>query len=98
MDVEWRADKSVKDISTPSTPSSNKVMVIDGKTAITGSFNFTTAAKDNNAVNLLVVQDAEMAAKCARTAFQEVTSIGSFRQRPDAPSAFTGSAPEMLLD
>ena len=44
----------------------NKVMVIDGLTVITGSFNFTKAAEDNNAENLLVVQDAEMAAKYAQ--------------------------------
>src|ERR1039458_7346670 len=35
----------------------NKVMVIDGLTVITGSFNFTKAAEANNAENLLVIQD-----------------------------------------
>jgi phosphatidylserine/phosphatidylglycerophosphate/cardiolipin synthase-like enzyme len=30
---------------------------------ITGSFNFTTAAEKNNAENLLVIDDAELAAK-----------------------------------
>ncbi len=44
----------------------NKVMVIDSQTVITGSFNFTKAAEDNNAENLLVVQDADMAAKYAQ--------------------------------
>jgi phosphatidylserine/phosphatidylglycerophosphate/cardiolipin synthase-like enzyme len=44
----------------------NKVMVIDGETVITGSFNFTKAAEDNNAENLLVIQDSDMAAKYAR--------------------------------
>ncbi len=41
-------------------------MVIDGLTVITGSFNFTKAAEDNNAEILLVVQDTEMAAKYAQ--------------------------------
>ena len=35
----------------------NKVMVIDGETVITGSFNFTKAAEENNAENLLVIHD-----------------------------------------
>ena len=41
----------------------NKIMVIDGKTVLTGSFNFTKAAEMNNAENLLVIQDAALAAK-----------------------------------
>jgi len=44
----------------------NKVMVIDGVTVITGSFNFTKAAEDNNAENLLVIQDSEMSARYAQ--------------------------------
>jgi phosphatidylserine/phosphatidylglycerophosphate/cardiolipin synthase-like enzyme len=40
----------------------NKVMVIDGETVITGSFNFTSAAQKHNAENLLVVKDAALAA------------------------------------
>lgn len=35
----------------------NKVMVIDGRTVITGSFNFTKAAQDRNAENVLIVSD-----------------------------------------
>jgi phosphatidylserine/phosphatidylglycerophosphate/cardiolipin synthase-like enzyme len=41
----------------------NKVMVIDGQTVITGSFNFTKAAEEKNAENLLVIRSAELAAK-----------------------------------
>jgi phosphatidylserine/phosphatidylglycerophosphate/cardiolipin synthase-like enzyme len=33
----------------------NKVMLIDGKTIVTGSFNFTRAADEQNAENLLVI-------------------------------------------
>jgi len=36
----------------------NKVMVIDSATILTGSFNFTKAAEEKNAENLLVIQDA----------------------------------------
>ncbi len=39
----------------------NKVMVIDGETVLTGSFNFTEAAEDRNAENLLIVRDMELA-------------------------------------
>ncbi|PYJ86184.1 MAG: phospholipase D family protein [Verrucomicrobia bacterium] len=43
----------------------NKIMVIDGQTVLTGSFNFTKAAEENNAENLLVIDDAALAAKYA---------------------------------
>ena len=36
----------------------NKVMVIDSTTVITGSFNFTKAAEERNAENLLVIKEA----------------------------------------
>lgn len=39
----------------------NEVMVIDGETVITGSFNFTKAAEENNAENLLVIRDKKLA-------------------------------------
>ena len=39
----------------------NKVMVIDGETVITGSFNYTKAAEEKNAENLLVVKDGNLA-------------------------------------
>ena len=44
----------------------NKVMVIDGETVITGSFNFTKAAEEKNAENLLVVRDRRLAEAYAR--------------------------------
>jgi phosphatidylserine/phosphatidylglycerophosphate/cardiolipin synthase-like enzyme len=40
-------------------------MVIDGRTVLTGSFNFTKAAEDNNAENLLVIEDGALAAQYA---------------------------------
>lgn len=39
----------------------NKVIVIDGETVITGSFNFTKAAEEHNAENLLVIRDRALA-------------------------------------
>src|SRR5215470_7152530 len=36
----------------------NKVMVIDSTTMLTGSFNFTKAAEERNAENLVVIKDA----------------------------------------
>lgn len=39
----------------------NKITVIDSKTVITGSFNFTKAAETSNAENLLVIEDSVLA-------------------------------------
>ena len=39
----------------------NKVMVIDGETVMTGSFNFTSAADGKNAENLLIIKDRALA-------------------------------------
>ncbi len=39
----------------------NKVMVMDGQTVITGSYNFTNAAQSRNAENLLILGSSELA-------------------------------------
>lgn len=39
----------------------NKIMIIDKKTVITGSFNFTKAAQNKNAENLLIIRDPALA-------------------------------------
>jgi len=39
----------------------NKVMVIDKETVISGSFNFTKAAEEKNAENLLILKSKELA-------------------------------------
>ena len=41
----------------------NKVMIIDGETVITGSFNFTKAAETKNAENVLIISDKDLAAR-----------------------------------
>jgi phosphatidylserine/phosphatidylglycerophosphate/cardiolipin synthase-like enzyme len=39
----------------------NKIMIIDGNTVLTGSFNFTKAAEHQNAENLVTIRDSELA-------------------------------------
>jgi phosphatidylserine/phosphatidylglycerophosphate/cardiolipin synthase-like enzyme len=47
-------------IDTQHAITHNKVMIIDGETVNTGSFNFTRAAEENNAENLLVIHDRKL--------------------------------------
>jgi phosphatidylserine/phosphatidylglycerophosphate/cardiolipin synthase-like enzyme len=44
----------------------HKVMVIDGETVLTGSFNFTKAAQEKNAENLVIIRDPALAAQYAQ--------------------------------
>jgi phosphatidylserine/phosphatidylglycerophosphate/cardiolipin synthase-like enzyme len=44
----------------------NKVMVIDGREVITGSFNFTKAAEQKNAENVVFINDPAMATAYAQ--------------------------------
>lgn len=39
----------------------NKVIIVDGSTVLTGSFNFTEAGEEHNAENLLVIRNRELA-------------------------------------
>jgi len=39
----------------------NKIMIIDRQMVITGSFNFTKAAEENNAENLLIIKSNDLA-------------------------------------
>jgi phosphatidylserine/phosphatidylglycerophosphate/cardiolipin synthase-like enzyme len=41
----------------------NKIIIIDSKIVITGSFNFTKAAEEGNAENLLIINDPDLAKK-----------------------------------
>ena len=41
----------------------NKVMIVDEEAVITGSFNFTKAAEESNAENLLVIHNKELAGR-----------------------------------
>jgi phosphatidylserine/phosphatidylglycerophosphate/cardiolipin synthase-like enzyme len=48
-------------IDSKHSMANNKVMIIDKTTVITGSFNFTKEAEQNNAENLLIVKSKELA-------------------------------------
>ncbi|MGD0235363.1 MAG: phospholipase D-like domain-containing protein [Syntrophorhabdales bacterium] len=39
----------------------NKIVIVDRTTVIAGSFNFTKAAEEKNAENLLIITSADMA-------------------------------------
>ncbi|MGO9137214.1 MAG: phospholipase D family protein [Syntrophales bacterium] len=39
----------------------NKIIIIDRETVITGSFNFTKAAEEKNAENLLIIRNKDLA-------------------------------------
>jgi phosphatidylserine/phosphatidylglycerophosphate/cardiolipin synthase-like enzyme len=41
----------------------HKVFIIDGRTVITGSFNFSSSAIESNDENLLIIRDADLAAQ-----------------------------------
>ena len=47
----------------------NKVIVVDGRTVLTGSFNFTNQAEHENAENLLVLRNHRVLAERYRTNF-----------------------------
>jgi phosphatidylserine/phosphatidylglycerophosphate/cardiolipin synthase-like enzyme len=49
----------------------NKVMIIDGRTIVTGSFNFTNQAEHENAENLLIIKHHRELAKAYRNNFLE---------------------------
>ena len=49
----------------------NKIMIIDGATLITGSFNFTKAAEEKNAENLLVIKGDDALVKKYLANFKE---------------------------
>lgn len=49
----------------------NKVIIIDGKTVITGSFNFTKSAEEGNAENLLIISNAPDLAQIYTTNWKE---------------------------
>lgn len=51
----------------------NKVMIIDNKIVITGSFNFTRAAEEKNAENVIVIKDALLAKRYAANWNQRLT-------------------------
>lgn len=65
----------------------NKVMVIDGQVVITGSFNFTKAAEESNAENLLVIRDTDLAGKYAANWETHLRHSERYEGRQAAPAA-----------
>lgn len=55
--IPVRIDEGVRGIAH------NKVIIVDGRTVITGSYNFTWSAEHKNAENLLVIHDPALAAQ-----------------------------------
>jgi len=49
-------------INAVNTVAHNRVMIIDGKTLITGSFNFTKPGEEKNVGDLMVIRDKSLAA------------------------------------
>lgn len=49
----------------------NKIMIIDNRVVITGSFNFTMAAETKNAENLLIIEDMPDLTRVYRENFQK---------------------------
>lgn len=41
----------------------NKIMIVDGESVITGSFNFSRNAEENNAENLVILRSKDVAAR-----------------------------------
>lgn len=65
----------------------NKVMIVDGATVVTGSFNYTWSAEHRNAENLLVIDDPALAAE-----YTQNWNNRAARSRPLNASASAGSA------
>jgi phosphatidylserine/phosphatidylglycerophosphate/cardiolipin synthase-like enzyme len=61
----------------------HKVFVIDGKTVVMGSFNFSESADEKNDENLLIIEDPELAKKYLAE-FERVyaTSVQTQDQEP----------------
>lgn len=49
----------------------NKIMIIDNRVVITGSFNFTMGAETKNAENLLIIEDMPDLTRAYRENFQQ---------------------------
>lgn len=70
----------------------NKVILIDGATIITGSYNWTTAAEQHNAENLLVIHSTAIA-----TLYQTNWSLHLSHSSPIYPVASPPPSPHNLI-
>ena len=69
----------------------NKIIVIDGYLVLTGSFNFTRAAEEHNAENLLVINDPVLAKQYIANWHAHEQHSEPY-DRPDRPAERTGRA------
>jgi phosphatidylserine/phosphatidylglycerophosphate/cardiolipin synthase-like enzyme len=63
----------------------NKVMILDGTTVVTGSFNFTKAAEKYNAENLLIIRDVGLAQAYVKNWQQRLAlskSLANYSKQP----------------
>lgn len=68
----------------------NKIMIIDGEIVITGSFNFTKSAEENNAENLLILRDPALAARYYRNWQEHKVHSDVFISRSEAAALPAG--------
>lgn len=66
----------------------NKVIVIDGDTVITGSFNFSAAAENSNAENLIILTGRpKIAAACTKDFEEHLAHSGEYKGVNPTPAA-----------
>jgi phosphatidylserine/phosphatidylglycerophosphate/cardiolipin synthase-like enzyme len=70
----------------------NKVMILDGNTVITGSFNFTKAAEEHNAENLLIIRDAAIAQQYAANWHEHALHSKPYEHKAAADRGDSGPA------
>lgn len=68
----------------------NKIIILDGKTILTGSFNFTHQAEAENAENLIIIQGHPELAKSYRQNFLEHKAHSKPAQRKNIHSVPPG--------
>ncbi|MEN6318243.1 MAG: phospholipase D family protein [Syntrophaceae bacterium] len=59
----------------------NKIMIIDRETVITGSFNFTKAAEEKNAENLLIIKNKDLAKEYLDNWYKHKEHSESYKRR-----------------
>ena len=68
-------------------------MIIDAGTVITGSFNFTKAAEESNAENLLVIRDSAIAEEYAANWQQHALHSTPYERKQPADRGNVRPAP-----
>ena len=63
------------------TTAHSKVIIVDGRVVVTGSFNFTQQAEEENVENLLVIRDKAIAEKFTANWKAHVQHSGRYRKR-----------------